>query len=72
MPKCDFNEVALQLISPIFLDSSQLLPVEVFFYLTRTCRKRENEVFICFYYCFIPRFFLLVETIIEIREKSIF
>ena len=32
-----------------------------------------NEIFVYWkQYCFIPRFFLLVETIMAIREKSIF
>ena len=42
----------------IFLGSSQLIPVEAVFHLTRTYWKRGKEVFICFVYCFIPSFFL--------------
>ena len=41
----------------IFLDSSQLLPVEAVFHLTRTCWKRGNEVFICFFYIVLFRVF---------------
>ena len=32
----------------IFLDSSQLIPMEAVFHLTRRYWKRGNEVFICF------------------------
>ena len=57
--------------SSFFFDIRQLLPVEANFHLTRTYLKCGNEVFIFFVYCFSPSFFLQVETIIEIREKSI-
>ena len=57
----------------IFLDSSQLLPVEAVSHLTRTYWKRGNEAFVSFFvYCCIPSFCMQVETIIEIRGKSIF
>ena len=38
----------METIFPIFLDSSQLLPMETVFHLTETYWKRGNGVFICF------------------------
>ena len=57
--------------SSIFLDSSQLLPVEAVFHLSRIYWISRNEVFTCFVCYFILSCFLQVETITEIRGKPI-
>ena len=63
--------------SSIFLDSSQLLPVEAVFFSAETWKQSFclletwKQAFAC-WKPFILSFFLLVETIIGIREESIF
>ena len=60
--------------------SSQLLPVEAvysstgaYFSVNPSFPTSTNELFVYWkHYCFILRFFLLAETVFEIKGKSIF
>ena len=70
----------METISFLFSGIGELLPVEIVYFLTKayfsvnlSYRPVQTSFFVyCKQYFFILRFFLLAETIIRIRRKSIF
>ena len=63
----------MEAISPIFLDSSQLLPVEAVFHLTRTYWERGNEVFISFLSIVLFRdFFSKWKLLLKLGRSQVF